>query len=499
MTKHVIQLPINENTIEITGPTGPFGEVLQGSLNPQVQLDPLFGLRTSTDVETFSALGGTTTAEDTGSGYEWKCTSGNSQYSYGLIRSRRNVRYRPGQGSVYRFTARYSSPVTGNTQRAGAFNTGSELTIGYNTDQQFGIMRRYGGKLELRRLTINNAASGAETVTVTLNGVGFNVAVTAGTTAANAHTISLGTFTGWRAYQTSNTILFVAESTGSKANSYTVSSTGTLTGTFAQVAAGATETDVWAYQNAWNIDKLDGTGKSGIVLDPTKGNVFQIKHQYLGYGTTTYSIVDPSTSRFIPFHIVKYPNANVSPNLSMPIMKMGYFTYNESGSTGTSIYGASMSGFTHGEALAFRNPEGFSASQTGIGTSYTSIFSIRVRPEFNGVVNLAEMLPMTAFVAAEGTKPSEIQVIVNGTFTGTPNWQYINQTGSIAEYNNVSRTYTEGTGRIVAAMPIAKSGSTSVDLAKLRIRLNREDVISIVAKAASGTVDVTGALIWQED
>lgn len=499
MTRRVIHLPNGENQIEIVGPVGAFGELLQASLHPQVQLDPLFGLRQQTDLEVFTALSGTTSVEDTGSGYEWKCASANSLGSYGLIRSKRNIRYRPGQGSVYRFTARFSPPVAGNTCRAGAFNTGSELMVGYNTNQQFGIIRRYGGKLEVRRLTLSAAASGAETVTVTLNGATFNVAVTAGSTAANAHTISLGTFTGWRAYQNTNTVLFVAESTGAKSGTYSVSSTGTLAGSFAQVAAGATETDVWTYQDSWNIDKLDGNGKSGITLDPTKGNVYQIKHQYLGYGNTIFSIVDPESGRFIPFHNIKYPNANTSPNISMPIMKIGYFSYNESGSTGNTIYGASMAGFSNGPYAPARNPDGHANSQTSIGTSFTSLFSVRVRPEFNSVVNLTEMLPMEISVAVEGTKPAEILVVINGTFTGTPNWQYKDQSNSIAEYTNTARTYTSNTGRVVAAIPVGKSASAVVDLSKLGIRLGREDVISIIARATSGTIDATGALVWQED
>lgn len=38
------------------------------------------------------------------------------------------------------------------------------------------------------------------------------------------------------------------------------------------------------YQGEWNGDKLDGSGPSGITLDPTKGNIFWMDVEWLGVG-----------------------------------------------------------------------------------------------------------------------------------------------------------------------------------------------------------------------
>jgi hypothetical protein len=62
-----------------------------------VQIEAVYGLRDKTDIETFSATGGSVAAEDTGTGTEFKCSTGTSVGAYGIIRSRRSTAYRAGQ------------------------------------------------------------------------------------------------------------------------------------------------------------------------------------------------------------------------------------------------------------------------------------------------------------------------------------------------------------------------------------------------------------------
>jgi hypothetical protein len=45
--------------------------------------------------------------------------------------------------------------------------------------------------------------------------------------------------------------------------------------------------DTWHPRSEFN-DPLDGTGNSGIDLDITKGNVFKIDYQWLGFGTINF-------------------------------------------------------------------------------------------------------------------------------------------------------------------------------------------------------------------
>ena len=47
---------------------------------------------------------------------------------------------------------------------------------------------------------------------------------------------------------------------------------------------GEDQTNTFITSGSFNIDKLDGSGPSGMVLDPQKGNAYQIGYQYLGFG-----------------------------------------------------------------------------------------------------------------------------------------------------------------------------------------------------------------------
>jgi len=49
--------------------------------------------------------------------------------------------------------------------------------------------------------------------------------------------------------------------------------------------------DTVVEQANWNGDKADGSGLSGLNLDPTKGNILQIEAQYLGVGNVEISVI----------------------------------------------------------------------------------------------------------------------------------------------------------------------------------------------------------------
>lgn len=486
--------------VQITEPLSVFGEMLTVHPTPEVQIDATHGLRSVTDTEVFTS-GGTATVVNSGTGYEFKCTTGTSVGGYGLIRSRRFVKYRPGQGAYLRLTARWPTvpPVLG-TARAGGVATGTELSFGYSGGV-FGILYRTGGLLECRTLTLSAGAGGNETVTVTLNGTAFQVAVTSGSAAATATQIAAGTFTGWLAYQNGSTVLFVAQSVGAKSGTYSLSSTGTTAGTFAQTIAGVAVTDTFVPQTSWNVDKCDGRTDSGFLLDPAKGNVFQIQFQYLGYGEIIYSIEHPGTGRFHPVHRIQYSNANTAPSLLQPALKVGWFAASLGSTTDFSLLGASAMGGVEGEIYPLRNPYGQDNSKSSVGTTLTSIISIRNRSIFAGAINVDEVLVKLASVAVEGTKPAIVEVWLNATLGGTPNWTYNDEANSTVEYDTAATTcVTNSSAQLVATLSLAKSASDTISFSDFgNVRLNRLDVLTIAVKATSGTTDVTAGFIWIEE
>ena len=117
-----------------------FGEPISVPITPVFQLDALYGLDPN-KFETYSATGGSVDND----GPLMQCNTGTSLGGYGVIRSRRTVRYRPGQGAMARFTAAFTQGVSGYTQRAGFFTQEQALQVGFD-GTQFGILRQNGGK-----------------------------------------------------------------------------------------------------------------------------------------------------------------------------------------------------------------------------------------------------------------------------------------------------------------------------------------------------------------
>jgi len=474
-----------------------FGEVQSVEPRPLVQIDAIYGLL-STDVETFSATGGSATA----SGSLFTVQSGTSVGGYGVIRSKRAVRYRPGQGAVARFTAAFSTPVALSTQRAGLFTSTNSLEFGYNgTD--FGVLRRKDGQLEVQTLTLSAGASGAETATITLAGAAqAGCSITSGSTQVNASEVADCSFTGWNAYANGSTVVFVATTVDDKTGTFSFSSTGTAAGTFAETMAGASVTDDWTAQSDWNVDPMDGTGPSRMTLDHTKLNVYQIMFQYLGAGAITFAIENTETGVFQEVHRVKYANTSATPTLTNPTMPIGW-TAASLGSSGTNmtVTGASAAGFVQGVWAPKRHPNG-QVSTEAVGSTLEPVLSIRNRAVMGGTVNQREIYPRFVRVGVDstGNKPAEVQLVLNGTLTGgttRPIWTYQDQTDSCAEYD-VTGDGISG-GEVVGAGAVAAGGTLVFDLETLGLRVERTETLTVAAKFSTGSGDITASMSWLEE
>ena len=113
---------------------------------------------------------------------------------------------------------------------------------------KFGILRRYSGKNEVQKLTIDTGATTTGEVTVTLEGVSTTVPVVAGD---SAHTVARKIFKGvmdpyglqnnfaylhpgWKTYEDGNSVLFVSQISGPYTGTFSISGQG-VTGTWTEI------------------------------------------------------------------------------------------------------------------------------------------------------------------------------------------------------------------------------------------------------------------------
>lgn len=469
-----------------------FGDTVVAEPLPTAQIDAIYGVL-STDVETLLSGTGTVSGSDS----KLIASTGAGANAYAIVRSQRSLRYRPGQTVRARFAGFFTTGIASSLQLLGLASDENALGFAYN-GADFGVLRRTGGLLEIRQATVTVAAAGGENVTVTLDGVAFGpIPVTAGTVQHNAFEIATWAGwagTAWAAYQNDDTITFVADVVGDRSGAYSVSSTGALTATFAQLQAGASNTDQFIAQADWDKRPFEG-------FDPTMGNVYEVIFQWLGYGDLAFRIINPSTGQYETVHTIQYPNTATTPSLLNPAMNLSAIAQSLGSTSDLQVALSSMGAFVDGYRIPFRNPRGYLAEASGVGNTLTNVFTIRNSPVFNNKVNVDEILPqLVAFVsgAASGATPVQFYAVINATVAGEPNWQWIEVGQSRVEVDVAGTTVTGG--RTLVAIGAAASGtSPQIDLRDLQTRLLPGDTLTLAALRTSGTTDVTASLTWTED
>ena len=130
----------NSLAVTITEPRAAFGEVSFAENTPTCQVDFVYGINTNLTSNTTS--NNATVTASTGMAV---LTTGAQVNSVATLVTREYVKYRPGQGSMSRFTALFTTGVAGSTQIAGPCGNGVDgLGFGYN-GTSFGILYRHNG------------------------------------------------------------------------------------------------------------------------------------------------------------------------------------------------------------------------------------------------------------------------------------------------------------------------------------------------------------------
>lgn len=418
-------------------------------------------------------------------------STGAATSSSAELRSRRPIKYLPGSGVLARFTALFTTGAANSTQIAGIGNESDGFFFGYN-GTSFGVLHRKNGSPEIRTLTVSTASSTNENINITLDGVVKAVAVTnSGVISTTVNEIAAGDYTdtgtGWDAYAAGNTVIFKSWDAATHSGSYSLSGATTAVGSFAQNVVGAAPTDTWTAQSSWNGDDVfNGSGVSGVTLDPTKGNVFQIKFQWLGYGLITFYLEDPDDGELHLVHGIAYANANTTPSIGDPSLSLMAKATNTTNNTAIVVKVASMAAFIEGELNNTGIRLGVRNTKTTVTTSLLPIISVRSNVHFQSKAVQSFARVLRAAFAVEHTKPITIVMTRNGTLTAA-SWTAISSATSSLQYDTSATAISGGTE--IFAVPLSKAGQQAISFLDDYFENNMSpgDVITFSAIANSGT------------
>ncbi len=199
-------------------------------------------------------------------------------------------------------------------------------------------------------------------------------------------------------------------------------------------------------QASWNGDKLDGTGQSGITLDPTKAQIFWTDIEWLGVGSVRTGFV--INGQFIVCHTFNHANTIDSTYITTAVLPLRYeiqalntlsttATMKEICGTVISEGGYDLRGQSRTAGTLVTNAYTFTSS----GVSYPMV-SLRLKASPNRLDSV--VIPNAiSFVGQGNNALFNWQVIANGTTSGGT-WT-TTDSGSSVEYNISGTSFSGGT------------------------------------------------------
>lgn len=488
------------SSVSISGPLSGFGEVETVIPTPTSQVAFIYGLNPLLVTSDVYGTGATVTV----SNGEAVMTSGTSQDGYARLVSKKVAKYRAGQATMAKWTARFTTGSSGNRQMAGLYNIEAGYQFGYN-GTSFGILYTETATVEVQTLTITAAPTGAGNVTVTLDAgtpvvVAVsnqpNTSVTASEIAAANYTQTAG---GWDAQSIANVVYFTRRIAGAAgASTFSAGAVPGIAATFAILTTGIAPTEQFIPQTSWDQDRFDGSGPSGQTIDPTKGNVYGVQFQYLGYGDAFFYIVNGLTGRPQLVHVIRNANTRTSTVLRNPNLYLTWESRNTGTGTSVVMRGASGGAFVEGpvEFLGAQFAVPPVAVTAGAGVE-TPILSLRASTVYLNRQSTAQLQIDRISVACDGTKNVLFKVYKNATVTA-PRWQNVNATTSAASYDQNATEFSVGAGTLVYAFSMAKTANATESLTDISLFLQAGDYLTITATSANAN-DVAATIVWIED
>lgn len=264
-------------------------------------------------------------------------------------------------------------------------------------------------------------------------------------------------------------------------------------------------------QSSWNLDKLDGTGPSGIVLDPTKAQTLMVDIQ-LVVGRVRVGLNIGGEIYY--FH--EFLHSNISSTVFITTANLPLrFEITTSGAIVGSPMLRCVGAYLSSEGgISETSGFPFSASNNNVlknilNVVYSPIISIRPKQMFNGITNRGLIIPESYNVYSQDQSIA-IQTIFGATLTGAI-WNSVDS-NSIVEFSIAATAMTGGSiisNDFAAAVSSGNSGGVIDENITSRVPLTldidgnhptspRTDIFTIAAISITGDTDVAANINWKE-
>ena len=260
-------------------------------------------------------------------------------------------------------------------------------------------------------------------------------------------------------------------------------------------------------KSAWNLDKMDGYGASGVNLDFTKAQLLIIDLQWLSVGRVRVGF--NVGGRIIYAHEFNHANSTTVPYMksgSLPI-SCGMTCTGTVSTTMRFICSSVISEGGDHEVGAINFSQSTASITAGSGTR-THAISLRPKTTFNSVTNRVTIIPTNLAVLVTGSQSVKWELCIGDVITGTTTFADVNATHSSMEYNTAGTTSASpalvlDTG-YVASTNQSRSATENEVFARIPITLNAagavrsNGTITLLVTGIGGTSTCQAEVSWKE-
>lgn len=259
------------------------------------------------------------------------------------------------------------------------------------------------------------------------------------------------------------------------------------TGIFTQIIRGGSSVEK-VYQSSWNIDPLDGTGRSGYDLDPTDGTIYQIEFTWYGYGEILWGVIGQildedgvRRQRFIPCHQFR-PSGDVS--LRTPNLRL--YAIVENGAT-ASDFEVQVGGRQYSIVGTYVPKTRLSSDFRGSVSTSTTVVPLVSAQRKTGFEDRSVKLAQVSAIA--GNANHLLEVRLGGSLTGASFGTPTNHTAAetALEYDTSATAISGGIVISQDLIPASSGQVRDVTESVLGLDLPDGEVVTLCARTITGT------------
>jgi hypothetical protein len=255
-------------------------------------------------------------------------------------------------------------------------------------------------------------------------------------------------------------------------------------------------------QSAWNGDKLDGTGASGLTLDLTKPQILWFDFEWLGIGNVRCGFI--INGEYIVCHT--YQTANVygtSVYMTTAILPIRYeITNTAATATASFLKQICSSVMSEGglEPASIDHVAVRPTALTSVGTTLLPLVSIRLLSTALGAV----VLPSAVKVIPTSADNFEIQLVKNATLTGA-SYSAVPSDANV-QFDIAATAMTGGTVVQIDYAASSNQGTTALnpisafnwDYQLGASLAGTSDVYTVGVRVFTGTGEIIGSLTFYD-